>query len=555
MRTSGKTATCSNAIWLRRAAPSATCRRRCGSRAAAEQTAAVKSRQAAEAALAETRQALEKERQNSELLERDLTAARRSIGDLQAKVAATSSEQTAAEQTAAAKSRQAAEAALAETSQALEKERQNSEVLERDLTAARLSIGDLQAKVVAAEQRAAKQTAAEQTAADQREAVKSRRAAEAALAETRQALEKERQNSELLERDLTAARRSIGDLQAKIAAAETASKQTAAEQREAAKSRQAAEAALAEVSQAIEQERQSSELVERDLTAARRSIGDLQAKVAAAETAAKQTAAEHTAAEQTEAVKSRHAAEAALEETSQALEQERQSSELLERDLTAARRSIGDLQAKIEPAATEQREAAKSRQAAEAALAETTQALEKERQNSELLERDLAAARRSIGDLRARIEPAAAEQTEAVKSRQAAEAALAETRQALEKERQNSELLERDLTAARRSIGGLQAKAAAAKQTATRQTAADQQKPSRAGRQPRPRWRRSGRRLSRNGKRARFCDASLLRRAGPSATCRRMLRQPSRRLRSFPFRGPLLERRRERSVMSKPANR
>src|SRR6185295_13651376 len=106
----------------------------------------------------------------------------------------------------------------------------------------------------------------------------------------------------------------------------------------------------------------------------------------------------------------------------------RQKSEILRRFLAVARGYIGDLQAKIEPAAAEQTAAVESRQAAEAALAATRQALEKGRQNSDLLERDLTAARRSIGDLQAKIEPAATEQAEAVKSRQAAEAALAQTR-------------------------------------------------------------------------------------------------------------------------------
>ena len=327
--------------------------------------------------------------------------------------------------------------------------RQEADRLERDLTLARMEVERLKA-----------------------EAAKSRQAAETALAETRQALEKERQNRELVERDLTAARRSVGDLQAKAAATgQTVARQTAAEQTAALKSRQLAEAALAETRQALEKERQNSELLERDLAAARRAVGDLQAKI------------EPAAAEQTAALQSRQAAEAALAETRQALEKERQNSELLKRDLTAARRSIGDLQAKIEPAAAEQTAALQSRQAAEAALAETRQALEKERQNSELLERDLAAARRAVGDLQAKAAAAeqtaakqtAAEKSEAVLSRQAAEVALAQTTQALEKERQNSELLERDLTAARRSIGDLQAKVAA-----TEQTAASKQRPKTA---------------------------------------------------------------------------
>ena len=137
-----------------------------------------------------------------------------------------------------------------------------------------------------------------------------------------------------------------------------------------------------------------------------------------------------------------------MADTRQALEGERQRSRLLERDLAAARGSIEALEAKVAPAAAEQAAAVKSRQAAEALMAETRQALEDERQRSRLLKRDLAAARGSIEALEAKVAPAAAEQAAAVKSRQTAEAALADTRQALEDERQRSTLLEGDLAAA-----------------------------------------------------------------------------------------------------------
>ena len=178
----------------------------------------------------------------------------------------------------------------------------------------------------------------------------------------------------------------------------------------------------------LAEEQQQSGTLEHDLASARRSIEELQAKV------------EPAAAGQAAAAKSRQAAEALLVETRQALEEERQISGLLERDLAEARRSIEELQTK--PAAVRQAAAAMSPQvAAEAPLAETRQALEAERQKSGLLERDLASARRSLEELQAKVEPAAAEQAAAAKSRQAAEALLAETRQALEEERQKSGLL------------------------------------------------------------------------------------------------------------------
>ena len=82
------------------------------------------------------------------------------------------------------------------------------------------------------------------------------------------------------------------------------------------------------------------------------------------------------------------------------IEEQRQKAEGLARDLTLARLEVERLKA----------EAVKSRQAAEASLAQTTQALEEERQKAGLLERDLAAARRSVDELQAKVEPAAAEQ-------------------------------------------------------------------------------------------------------------------------------------------------
>ena len=343
------------------------------------QIGTAKSRQAAVASLEQTKQALEKERQKSWRLARDLAAARGSVTALQAKV-----EPAAAAQAADIKSRHAAEASLKKTRGALEEERQKRGLLERDLGAAHGSIEALQAKV-------------EPAAAERANAIKARQAAEASLEKTRQALETERQKAGLLERDLAAARESIEKLQPAAAA-----------QAAAVKSRQAAEAPLAETRQALETEQQKAGLLERDLAAARELIEKLQP----------------AATEQAAAVKSRQAAEASLAETRQALEAERQKSGLLERDLAAARGSIE----KLQPAAAEQAAAVKNRQASEASLAETRQALEEERQKIGFLERGFAAARVTIDALEAKVEPAAANQAAAVKSRQAAEASLAQTR-------------------------------------------------------------------------------------------------------------------------------
>ena len=84
------------------------------------------------------------------------------------------------------------------------------------------------------------------------------------------------------------------------------------------------------------------------------------------------------------------------------------------------------LETKVAPAAAEQAAAVKSRQAAEAALAQAKRVIEDERQKSGLLERDLAAARKSINILEAKIASAAAGQANAVKSRRATKGSRAE---------------------------------------------------------------------------------------------------------------------------------
>jgi len=136
-----------------------------------------------------------------------------------------------------------------------------------------------------------------------------------------------------------------------------------------------------------------------------------------------------------ESAKSRQAV-ASLAQTKQVLEKERQKSWRLARDLAAARGSVTALQAKVEPAAAAQAADIKSRHAAEASLKKTRGALEEERQKRGLLERDLGAAHGSIEALQEKVEPAAAEWANAIKARQAAEASLEKTRQALETERQ-----------------------------------------------------------------------------------------------------------------------
>ena len=165
------------------------------------------------------------------------------------------------------------------------------------------------------------------------EAVAARDAAQASLAEMRQALEAERRKAALLGRDVDAARREIDTMR------------HAADRPDAGMRANSNGNATQE--HTIEEQRQKAEGLARDLTLARLEVERLKA----------------------EAVKSRQAAETSLAQTTQALEVERQKSDLLERDLAAARTTIDALEVKVEPAAEGQAAALKSRQAAEASLA------------------------------------------------------------------------------------------------------------------------------------------------------------------------------------------
>ena len=279
-------------------------------------TEAVTARNAAEASLAGTRQALEAERQKAEGLARDLALAQRELERLK---------------TEAVTARNAAEASLAGTRQALEAERQKAEGLARDLALAQRELERLKTEAVAA-----------------------RNGAEASLAGTQQALEEERQKAEGLARDLALAQRELGGLKTEAVAA-----------------RNGAEASLAGTQQALEEERRKVGLLERDLAGTRQSIEALEtsARLAAttqagamqgrqlAEAAATQ-AGEALAREREKAGllasdletarRERDAAKEELTRISAAWEEERKKAVDLARDLASARKDVDALKRPVE---------------------------------------------------------------------------------------------------------------------------------------------------------------------------------------------------------------
>ena len=109
--------------------------------------------------------------------------------------------------------------------------------------------------------------------------------------------------------------------------------------------------------------------------------------------------------------------------------------EFLERDLTAARQTIDALQASANLAATAQTTAIEDRRVAEVAAKRTGDALALEREQTELVTRDLGTARK-----------------ERDAAKEEVTRATAALREALEQERDKAAGLARDLTAARKEV-------------------------------------------------------------------------------------------------------
>ncbi|WP_192364060.1 polysaccharide biosynthesis/export family protein [Mesorhizobium mediterraneum] len=139
-----------------------------------------------------------------------------------------------------------------------------------------------------------------------------------------------------------------------------------------------------------------------------------------------------------------------MAEQGQALNQQRRRAEELALDLEVAQREVKGLKAKAILADHEKAARLEARHSMEASVAEAQRALDEERHKAERFERELTVARQTIDALKTSADLAAAAQTNAIKERQVAEAALKRAGDALELERERADSAARDLDSARR---------------------------------------------------------------------------------------------------------
>jgi hypothetical protein len=126
--------------------------------------------------------------------------------------------------------------------------------------------------------------------------------------------------------------------------------------------------------------------------------------------------------------------------------------EVLRRELAGARKELDAARQAAHDAGAQARAVAD-------ATTEQNRTLEEQRQRAEGLARDLTLAQREVESMRAQTALAIRERAAAHSARDAADAALADARRALDKEQHKVGLYERDLAAARRSIDALEASA------------------------------------------------------------------------------------------------
>jgi hypothetical protein len=245
--------------------------------------------------------------------------------------------------------------------------------------------------------------------------------------ELRTSLQQQRDRADRLEQDLAAAKRDL--------ARQTALVTEATEQATQVKGR--AENDAAELGTSLQQERERTTQLEKDLAAARRDV----------ET---QTALASKANEQASRAKRAESDAAGL---TTSLQQERQRAAQLEKDLAAARRDV-ETQTALASKANEQ--AGQAKRAAESDAAGLTTSLQQERQRAAQLEKDLAAARRDVETQTALASKAS---EEASQLKQAADQSSAELKRSLQKEHERAEALAKDLSTAHTTIYAYEAQA------------------------------------------------------------------------------------------------
>ncbi|MCA1453353.1 hypothetical protein I6F35_09015 [Bradyrhizobium sp. BRP22] len=307
-----------------------------------------------------------------------------------------------------------AAATSADLRQSLHQERERSAALAAELAKVR---GDLEAMLALSSK-------------FQDDAVQRWEAAEIAAEELRQSLRQEQARATTLANELSGRRSET----------ETRDVETRKADDAAAQPRQATEGEIAELRQSLEQERERTAALTREVGAARQAMTASaeqqsraldEAKMRAAALASELAGARSEIESQTaqpkaldEAVQQKQAAEATIAELRQSLQQEREKTAALVREAETAH-------------------------AAMASAEQQSRALEEAQARATALTNELSGTRREI---EARDMQSRKANDEAARQRQAAEREIAELRQLLQRERSRTEAMARELASVRRPI-------------------------------------------------------------------------------------------------------
>ncbi|WP_027547717.1 hypothetical protein [Bradyrhizobium sp. WSM2254] len=261
-----------------------------------------------------------------------------------------------------------------------------------------------------------------------------KQAGESVATELQKTLQQERERSARLERDLAAARR---DVETQTALATKSGEEVAA-------LKQAGNSVVTELEKTLQQERERSAGLEQTLAAARHDA---------------ETQAALAANVNEDLSRRSRAAEASAEDLRQSMQKERERADTLAQDLSLTRSAIYAYQAQTAPVAKASENAFLPKVAGESGAAELQNSLQQERDRIGQLEQALAAARR---DIDAQTALAANAGDEVARLTQAAKAGAAEQRRSMQKEHERAEALAQDLSMARSTIYAYEAQAAKA---------------------------------------------------------------------------------------------
>jgi hypothetical protein len=362
---------------------------------AAEQ--AIQANCKAESNAADLGTSLQQERERAAQLERDLAAARSDV-ETQTALASRANEEVS-------QAKRSAESDAADLGTSLQQERERAAQLERDLAAARSAV--------------ATQTALASRASE--EVSKAKRSAESDAADLGTSLQQERERAAQLQKDLAAARR---DVETQTALASTANE-------EASQAKRSAESDTAGLRKSLQQERERAAQLQKDLVAARRDV----------ET---QTALASTANE--DASHAKRKAESGAAELTTSLQQEKERATQLEKDLAAARLEV-ETQTALASKANER--ASQLTQVADQGSVELQRSLQKEQERAEALAKEISMAHTAVYACEAQARKAS-DQT--ASSQQAGENGAAALRKSLQQEQERAGRLQQDLTAAQRDL-------------------------------------------------------------------------------------------------------